>query len=183
MSGMGVSLDGIAKGFIVDAAVDLLRQAGYANLLVEAGGDLLALGESGRNAPWEVGVLAPREGMGELLTKIDVENKAIATSGDYLQAYSPDFKNHHIVNPKTGYSSLHLASATVIAPSCWQADAFATALMVMDVEEGLALVRHTRELEAILVTKDRRILSTLSATSAQSRSGSPLGRGDTFPRE
>jgi thiamine biosynthesis lipoprotein len=166
MPGMGVSLDGIAKGYIVDEAVEQLRQAGYTNVLVEAGGDLLALGVSGRNAPWEIGVLAPRAGMGDLLTRIEVENKAIATSGDYLQTYSPDFTKHHIVNPKTGYSSPYLASATVMAPSCWQADAFATALMVMDVEEGLALVRHTREIEAILVTKDRRILSTLSATSA-----------------
>lgn len=162
-AGMGATLDGIAKGYIVDQGVNLLREHGYTNVMMEAGGDLMALGERGTNLPWMIGIQAPRANMGELLAKIDLANKAIATSGDYMQPYSRDMRHHHIVNPHTGFSSPFLASATVIAPSCWQADALATALMVTNVQTGLALVKEIRDTDAILVTKDLKIISTLES--------------------
>ena len=157
---MGATIDGIAKGYIVDESVKQLLEAGYKNIMMEAGGDLLALGERDTNRPWRVGIQAPRASMGELLTQIDVTNKAIATSGDYMQPYSSDLRYHHIVDPHTGYSSPYLASATVIAPSCWKADALATALMVKDVQSGMALVKEINDIEAILVTKGLETIST-----------------------
>jgi thiamine biosynthesis lipoprotein len=161
--GMGATLDGIAKGYIVDEGVKLLREGGYPNVMMEAGGDLLALGERGTNLPWRIGIQDPRAGMARLLKEIDLTNKAIATSGDYMQTYSPDFRNHHIVNPKTGYSSPYLASATVIAPTCCQADALATALMVTNIQEGIALLGDLKNVDAILVSKDRKVLSTIDS--------------------
>ena len=158
---MGITLDGIAKGYIVDRAVDLLREFGFENVLVEAGGDLVASGANGNHLPWQIGIQSPRLETESLIAKIEVSNKAVATSGDYMQSFSPDKLQHHIIDPRKGHSSPYLASATVIAPSCLQADALATALMVMDIRQGTALIKELHNVDAYLVTKELEVISTI----------------------
>lgn len=158
--GMGITLDGIAKGYIVDRGVSVLRESGYSNALVEAGGDLIASGEKGKQSPWRIGIRSPRPAATDLLAKIEVSNRALATSGDYMQPFSRDKLHHHIIDPRVGHSSPFLASATAIAPSCMMADALATALMVMDLEKGMALVKSLKDVEAYFVTKEMKIIST-----------------------
>ncbi len=156
-TGMGITLDGIAKGYIVDQGVGRLVERGFGNVLVEAGGDLVAGGRQSFDRGWEIGVQSPRQMGEQLITRLDVCNEAIATSGDYMQPFTIDFAQHHILNPKTGRSSPALASATVIAPRLALADAIATALMVMEPPKGLELVRELG-LRALLVTKDMTLL-------------------------
>jgi thiamine biosynthesis lipoprotein len=152
--GMEITLDGIAKGFIVDRGVAALKDFGYTNVMVEAGGDLMAHGEKALDTPWRVGLQPPRKEITGLFEKVDITNKAVATSGDYMQHYSTDMLHHHILDPRSGHSSKYLASATVVAPNCLTADALATALMVLAPEKGLALVNAWPEVEALLISKD-----------------------------
>ena len=84
----------------------------------------------------------------------------MASSGDYFQYFSADMKNHHILDPRTGYSSPYLSGTTVIAPDCMEADALATALMVAAPEDGLALIERLPKVEALLVTKELDRLKT-----------------------
>ena len=158
-AGMSITLDGVAKGFIVDEGVTELENFGFTNVMVEAGGDLMALGEKAPASPWKIGLQAPRAEMGNLLTTISMENQAVATSGDYMQAFSADFSNHHIIDPHSGYSSPELASVSVFAPSVMLADGLATSVMVM-VKAGLNLIEKMPDCEAFAVTKTALVLRT-----------------------
>ncbi|MCP4140141.1 MAG: FAD:protein FMN transferase [Chloroflexi bacterium] len=157
--GMSITLDGIAKGFIVDEGVTELQNFGFTNVMVEAGGDLMALGEKYPQSPWKIGLQTPRAKAGKLLTTLNIENQALATSGDYLQAFSPGFSNHHIIDPCSGYSSLELASVSVLAPSVMLADGLATSVMVMG-KSGLDLIEQIPNCEAFAVTKKATVLKT-----------------------
>jgi len=152
--GMAITLDGIAKGYIVDEGVTVLKQYGFNDILVEAGGDLSASGTRSPDSPWRIGVQPPRTDSGALLATFNIHNQAAATSGDYMQAYTDDFRVHHILDPRTGYPAPELASATVVAPTGLLADALATAMMVMGPEKGLALVETMPQCETYLVAKD-----------------------------
>ncbi len=153
VKGMQITLDGIAKGYIVDQGVAVLKSLGFANVMVEAGGDLIAAGVKDAQTPWRVGIQSPRQAAEGLIARLDVSNKAVATSGDYMQFFSDDLMNHHILDPRKGHSSPYIASATVIAPTCLQADALATALMVLEPGEGLGLIEALPDIEALLVSK------------------------------
>lgn len=161
---MGITLDGIAKGYIVDEGTRVLRQHGYDNVLVEAGGDLFASGRKAQDTPWRVGLQSPRGNNADLLLVFSVSQQAAATSGDYMQPYSNTLAMHHILDPKTGISSPELASTTVLASSGLEADALATALMAMEPERGLAFVEALPGCEAYLVTKELRILHSSGIT-------------------
>ena len=158
-SEMSITLDGVAKGFIVDEGVAELQAFGFENVMVEAGGDLMVLGEKASATPWKIGLQAPRAEMGNLLTMMDVDNQAVATSGDYMQAFSADFVNHHIIDPRSGYSSPELASVSVLAPTVMLADGLATSVMVMG-QAGLDLIEEIPHCEAFAVTKNALVLKT-----------------------
>ena len=102
----------------------------------------------------------PRQNGEQLLAKFGVENRAVATSGDYMQPYSPDYRYHHILDPRTGYSAPELASTTIVAPSAMLADSLATAVMTMTPQAGLKFIEKTTNCEACLITKETEILQT-----------------------
>ncbi len=152
--GMAVTLDGLAKGRVVDGGVSMLRIMGFENILVEAGGDLVAQGSRFDGKPWKIGILSPREDRQPgTISAVPVKDLAVATSGDYLNSFTADFSLHHILDPRTLNSPAELASATVIAPTAMDADALSTALMVLGSAKGLALVNRLSKVEALLVSK------------------------------
>jgi len=157
-AGMSITLDGIAKGYVVDGGVEMLRRHGFENVLVEAGGDLLASGYKAATVPWKVGIQSPRKERRGLIHTFSVENQGVATSGDYLQAYSTDFSHHHIIDPRYGTSPGELASVTVIAPTAALADGLSTTLMVLGPEAGMRLMKHFPDCEAYLIAKDLTIV-------------------------
>jgi thiamine biosynthesis lipoprotein len=159
--GMQITLDGIAKGYIVDAGVAQLRQLGYDNIFVEAGGDLMASGTKEDEIPWRVGVQSPREGEGGILASFSVRDQAVATSGDYMQYFSQDLYHHHIIDPRTGYSAPYVASSTVVAPNCLVADAVATALMVLEPSEGIRILNEIPDVEGMLITKSLEVVKSI----------------------
>ena len=156
--GMAITLDGLAKGRVVDGGVAVLRQMGFENILVEAGGDLAAQGNRCDGTPWEIGILSPRKDrQNGTIATIPVESQAVATSGDYMNSFSTDFSLHHILDPNSLISPAEMASATVIAPTAMEADALSTALMVLGKHNGLALIARLSQVDAMLVGKDLKI--------------------------
>jgi thiamine biosynthesis lipoprotein len=149
-SGVGIELGGIAKGYAVGQGAKVLKEQGITSAIIDAGGDVYAIGKrDGR--PWKVGIRHPRkEG---ILGYVEVEDKAVMGSGDYERFFIQDGKRyHHIIDPKTGYPASELTSVTVIHSDPVTADAWATALFVMGPDEGLAKADATPGMAAIVVT-------------------------------
>jgi thiamine biosynthesis lipoprotein len=151
--GMALTLDGIAKGYIIDEGVRVLEAYGLTSVMVEVGGDLCVRGER----PWSIGVQSPESPADKLIRVIEVSNQALTTSGDYVNTFSEDRSLHHILDPRTGLSPTDLSSVSVTAPNACDADALSTALMVMGIEEGLRLVQRLDGVNALFVTKDGRV--------------------------
>lgn len=152
--GMAITLDGIAKGYIIDQGTDELRRRGFEHVLVELGGDMQAGGIAG-DRPWQIGLQPPRASMAaQRMLVAQLRDCALATSGDYIHAFTPDFRLHHILNPGTGDSPQELSSASVIAPAACDADALATAAMVLGADKTLALLASLPGVEGLLVRKD-----------------------------
>lgn len=155
--GMQVTLDGIAKGRVIDGATTVLQTHGFDNVLVEAGGDLAARGTRSDGQPWRVGVTHPRQ-TDSPLDVLALGAQAAATSGDYQHVFNHDFSAHHIVDPRQGVSPAKLAGVTVLAPAAMDADALSTAVMVLGPEAGLTLIERLPHVAALLVTKKMKII-------------------------
>jgi len=153
----GVQLDfsAIAKGYGVDAIGSLLREQGITDFLVEIGGEVLASGQSPRGSAWKIGINIPEEGASpnEYQRLVPLQNRALATSGNYRQYYELDgVKYSHTINPRTGFPERNrLLSASVFAPDCMTADAYATAFMVAGPEKAMEIANRTPQLEAYLI--------------------------------
>lgn len=158
--GMGITLDGIGKGYIVDQGAATLQEHGFAQIYVEAGGDLLVHGGKPGGEPWRIGLQNPRPESRRPLTVLATERLAVATSGDYHQPFSADYRHHHIIDPRTGFSSPELAACTVTAPTAALADALATAALVLGRERGGALLARFPGCAGCFVGKDLSISKT-----------------------
>ncbi len=157
---MGITLDGIGKGYIVDQGVATLKSLNFHNVYVDAGGDLMVSGAKPDGSPWRIGIRSPREESSGKPVTVEMSDRAIATSGDYLQAFTPDLLHHHIIDPHTGFSSPELASCTVTAPSVVIADGLATAVMVLGHTNGLELLETMDGCEGYLIDKQQRSYHT-----------------------
>ncbi len=156
---MQVTLDSIAKGRVVDGATAVLQAHGYHNVLVEAGGDLLAQGSRADGQPWRLGITHPRQ-TDSPLNILQLSGQAAATSGDYQHSFSQDFSSHHIIDPRTGASPGELASVTVLAPTAAAADALSTAVMVLGSQAGMALIDQLPSVAALLVNKEMELITS-----------------------
>lgn len=125
---VAIDLGGIAKGYGVDQAVRVLRERGIRDAMVNVGGDLYAMGRSADGSPWRVGVRSP-ERADRLVASFDLEDAAVATSGDYLKYFEFGGRRyHHLLDPETGAPRVSaMRSLTIKAPDCMTADAAATA--------------------------------------------------------
>jgi thiamine biosynthesis lipoprotein len=156
---MQVTLDGIGKGYVVDHGVAVLKERGFDDVFVEAGGDLVASGRRGPGERWRIGIRRPRPGR-SLQARFEATNRAVATSGDYMQPFQADYSQHHILDPRSGYSAPELASSTVIAPNAATADALATMTMVLGPRRGRELIEALPDCEAYFVSKDLEVTRT-----------------------
>ncbi len=152
--GMAVTLDGIGKGYIVDQGVAALKAKGFDNVYVEAGGDLMVSGAKAGSKPWQIGIRNPRHEQSQKLLVLELTDRAVATSGDYMQPFTPDLRHHHIIDPRTGISPPELASATVTAPTVALADGLATAAMVMGPEKTMDIFGSLSDCECLLIGKN-----------------------------
>jgi thiamine biosynthesis lipoprotein len=153
-SGTEIDLGGIAKGYVVDRAVDVLRQSGITSASVDAGGDIRLIGGKPGGRPWRVGVRHPRE-RDRIIAVLELLDSAVVTSGDYERYFMlGGTRYHHLLDPDTGLPAAGLASVTVVAADATTADALSTTVFVMGRERGLALIESLPGVEAILVTAE-----------------------------
>jgi len=148
-----VTTGGIAKGYAVDRAIEILLKKGVAGALINAGGDLRVISRKD-GKPWCVGIQNPRK-PNTFINIIEISEGAVATSGDYQKYYF--YKNrriHHLLNPKTGFPADSCQSVTVIAPTTELADALATGLFVAGVTAGLDIIKKYPNCEALWVRAD-----------------------------
>jgi len=149
---MAIDLGGIAKGYAVDRAFDVLRSLGYKNMIVNAGGDL-RVGGTKNKQPWSIGIQNPRESQ-KILARISVSDTALATSGDYEKYFIYQGKRyHHIFNPKDGFPTDDCQSVTVLCKEGMIADALATAVFVLGREKGYSLCQKLEGVDCIIVDK------------------------------
>jgi thiamine biosynthesis lipoprotein len=150
----------IAKGYGVDVVAEFLESKGISNYMVEIGGEIRVKGVSNKNRPWRVGIDQPIDDPEVKNRKIqdilNLKDGAMATSGNYRQFYIKNGKKYaHTIDPKLGYPVQHsLLSASVIAPNCMTADAYATAFMVMGFEKSREIVENDPNLEAYFIYTD-----------------------------
>ncbi|MBS99758.1 MAG: FAD:protein FMN transferase ApbE [Oceanospirillaceae bacterium] len=135
-----VDLSAIAKGYGVDRVAALLEAEGVKSYLVEIGGELRASGLKPNGDPWRIAIETPRAGERAVERVISVSGAGVATSGDYRNYFEENGRRFsHTIDPRTGYPINHrLASVTVLRDTCAEADALATAIMVMGDEAGYA---------------------------------------------
>ncbi|MBW2700050.1 MAG: FAD:protein FMN transferase [Deltaproteobacteria bacterium] len=161
--GMRCGLGAIAKGYVVDRVSAILKARGQANHLVIAGGDLYAAGRKG-GKPWRIGIQHPA-GRG-LYAAMDVVNQGVATSGNYEKFFILEGKRyHHILDPRTGRPARGASSATVLAKTAAEADAYATGLFVLGPEEGKKLAESIPGLDVLFFREDYSTTATDGITS------------------
>lgn len=140
-SGMRLTLDGIAKGYVADQASRILTENGVADHMVNAGGDIRVSGHAASGKPWTVGVQHPLKA-GALLATVPLRSGAMATSGSYENYYDRARTRHHLISHLTGKSA-DIASVSVRAASAMQADALATALAFMPPVQAVRYVENS----------------------------------------
>jgi len=149
-AGMGITLDGIAKGFIVDAMAQVLGKHRIKSYLINGGGDIRTGGVKERRQPWTVAVEDPAK-LGRFPDAIRLRDAAVATSGSYEIHFDRERLFHHIVSAHTGRSPTGSVSVSVAAPSTMEADALATNVFLMEPSEGLAFIDALPGRECLII--------------------------------
>ena len=165
-----IDFNALAKGYTVDIVGDFLLKSGSLNFMVEIGGEIVAKGNSPKTTkPWKIGIDDTLQGeQRKFLQTISLKNEALASSGNYRKYRLDPVSNVrfvHSVNPLNGSAfRTNILSTSVKAPNCMTADAWATALMVMPLEKGKALVERHPQLEALwtVIDEERKIKSVKS---------------------
>lgn len=148
--GVMIDLGGIAKGYAINEAIKALKAQRITSALIDAGGDVYALGKKGVKL-WKVGIKDPRdEG---IMGYVEVDDLAVMGSGDYERFFIKDGKRyHHIFNPKTGYPSEGVSSVTLIYNNPVLAQPWTKIPFVLGAKKGLEMLEKIPRMEAIIVT-------------------------------
>lgn len=151
----------IAKGYGVDAVGKYFESQGISNYMVEIGGEVRVRGFNPRGELWHVGINKPNDDPASISTDIEqviqITQLAMATSGNYRNYYEKDGKKYaHTIDPHTGYPVQHsILSSTVLAQDCATADAYATAFMVLGMDEAKKVLKKHPELMAFFIYSDK----------------------------
>ena len=150
--GMGITLAGVAKGYAVDKAIEAIVRCNIRHALVNAGGDIRAIGGKDDNAPWRIAIRDPRD-KNRIVTTLELCDQAIATSGTYRRSFGD------ILNPKVGRPAQGVLSSTVIARTAMDADILATCMFVLGAEKGKELIGMSDGVKAFIIGNDGSFLN------------------------
>ena len=173
----GIQLDfnAIAQGYSVDVLASYLEKRGIENYLVELGGELIAKGKK-NNENWKVGIDQPLQNISserKLEAIIELDNRALCTSGNYRKFYEEDGKRYsHILDPRTGFpAKQNILSASVLADDAMTADAYATVFMVMGLEQSKEFLVDNKDLnlEVYFIYDENGIWKTYSTESLKNK--------------
>lgn len=149
--GMVLDLGGVAKGYATDKAVEVLNELGIKNALINAGGNVYALGKKADGTAWKVGVQAPRDRQG-IAAVLVVSDTAVVTSGDYERYFEADgIRYHHIIDPVNGHPARASAGTTIIMESATAADILSTVVFIKGPVEGIRLAEEITQIDAAMV--------------------------------
>ncbi len=160
--GQAVDLGGIAKGYAGDEAKRILLSHGIKQGIINLGGNIVAVGTKEGGSAWRVGIQNPLAPRGTFLGILQLKDKAVVTSGGYERYfYENGNRYHHIIDPQTGFpSESDLLSVTIIANQSLMSDALSTGVFVMGLYKGLELMEELEGVEAIFVTRDKKVFIT-----------------------
>lgn len=155
-NGAQLDLGGIAKGYIADEVVRMLKESGIRKGIVNLGGNVLMIGEKEPGVPWRVGIQDPRSGRNDPIGSVGIVDRSVVTSGVYERFFEQDGKiYHHLLNPFQGVPADNgLASVTILTDRSVEGDALSTACFVLGKEKGLELAESIEGVEAIFITQD-----------------------------
>lgn len=155
--GMRAHLGGIGKGYAIDRAAGVLRDAGFADFLIQAGGDMFAAGTN-NGPPWKLGIADPRGGHAPFAA-VELRDATLSTSGDYERFFIEDgVRYHHLLDPDSGQPARGCRSVTIVARRAVQADVLSTGVFIMGPGAGLQLIEAMPDVEGVIVTADNEVL-------------------------
>lgn len=160
-SGMSIDLGSITKGYAVEQAVNILKEADITSAIVRAGGNVYTIGEKPDGSAWQVGIRNPLE-LDNVIGYVQLQDNVMDTSGDYEQYFELDGKRYtHIIDPRTGYPVEGTSSSTVVTNSPSLADALSTSLFILGKDESKTLFDNFSNLQWLIMSNNGEI--TMSA--------------------
>jgi FAD:protein FMN transferase len=172
-AGQRVNLEGLAKGYGVDAAVKAMRAAGLRDFIFHAGGDLFAAGRKG-DREWRVGIQDPRAPRGRVIFEIPLADKAFNTSGDYERFIFKDgVRYHHILDARTGFPARGCRSVTLLADDAFTADTLDTAVFAAGPKAGMKIIEDQPGVEGVIIDADNKVHISSGLTNKIIRRGEP----------
>jgi thiamine biosynthesis lipoprotein len=173
--GQRLNLEGLAKGYGVDAAVRAMRAAGLRDFIFHAGGDLFASGRKG-DRDWRVGIQDPRAPRGRIIFELALSDKAFNTSGDYERfVFKNGVRYHHILDARTGFPARGCRSVTLLADDAFTADTLDTAVFAVGAKLGMKIIEDTPGVEGVIVDADNKVHVSSGLV------GKVIPRGDPTP--
>ncbi|GHS86821.1 FAD:protein FMN transferase [Bacteroidia bacterium] len=151
-----IDFNAIAQGYSADVLSQFFENQSIYNYLIDVGGEIIANGQKPNGSHWVVGIEVPAQNKDDdrtIFTKIELKDRSIVTSGNYRKYYEKDGKRYaHTIDPKTGKPAEHnLLSVSVIDSTAWRADALATAMMVLGVQQAQQLAQRIQGLETYFI--------------------------------
>ena len=156
--GTAITLNGLAQGYALDRVRAVLRRKAIHHALVDTG-ELGAIGQNAHGKPWRVGIQHPRQA-NAFVAVVQLDERCLATSGDYATTFTADRTANHLFEPSTGRSPHELSSVSIVAPKGVLADALATAVTVMGSQRGLQLIHNLPAVDGLLVSKTGEVHET-----------------------
>ncbi|MDD3653360.1 MAG: FAD:protein FMN transferase [Desulfotomaculaceae bacterium] len=158
--GMSLDLGGVAKGYATEEVGKILRELGIKHALINAGGNVYALGTKPDGSPWRVGVRDPR-GENELIAVLTVQDTSVVTSGDYERYFEEGgVRYSHLIDPSTGKQARELIQTTVVAESSTDADILNKPLYILGPQRGMSFASGLQGVGAIFVSADKQVTFT-----------------------
>lgn len=153
---MSLDVGSIGKGYAVQRVAEQARELGYYNLVINCGGNVIAVGPKPNDADWIFGIQNPDlEAQNDVIERVAITDKCLVTSGDYQRYYVVDGVEYcHIIDPDTLMPPTYFSAVSIICDDSGLADALSTAVFNMPYEDGLALINSLDNAEAIWVYKD-----------------------------
>ncbi|OPX91126.1 FAD:protein FMN transferase [Pelotomaculum sp. PtaB.Bin117] len=158
--GMSLDFGGVAKGYATEEAAKILRELGIKHAIINAGGNVYALGARPDGSPWRVGVRDPRDGE-KLIAVLSVKDTSVVTSGDYERYFEQGgVRYSHLIDPSTGKQARDLIQTTVVAESSTDADILNKPLFVLGQQRGMSFAKGIQGVGAIFVNADKQVTFT-----------------------
>lgn len=159
---MIVDLGAVAKGYAADEVKRVLVEGGVKNAIINIGGNIITIGAKIDGNNWNIGIQNPFSTRGEYLGVVQLNDETVSSSGDYEKYFEQDgIKYHHILDPNTGYPcNNELTGVSIITKNSIDADSLSTVSFLMGLKDGLELINSIDDVEAIFITKDKKVYTT-----------------------